>query len=105
VNTGKKLPKDVIDRWPEIFGEVNLNVVPLQYLHTVRITFKNSKIWEIDFENDSERNWDSFEKQIKEIVSQYEDSIENIDFKINTEKIKKDITKNTKKFLRNRKLK
>lgn len=105
MNTGKKLPKDVIDRWPEIFGEVNLNVVPLQYLHTVRITFKNSKIWEIDFENDSERNWDSFEKQIKEIVSQYEDSIENIDFKINTEKIKKDITKNTKKFLRNRKLK
>lgn len=102
---GKKLPKDVIDRWPEIFGEISLNVVPLQYLHTVRITFKNSKIWEIDFEKDSKRNWDSFEKEIKEIVSQYEDSIENIDFKLNTDKIKKDITKHTTKFLKNRKLK
>lgn len=105
MNAGKSLPKDVIERWPEVFGEITLNVVPLQYLHAVRITFKNSKIWEIDFENDSERSWDSFEKQIKEIVAQYEDSIENIDFKLNTDKIKKDITKHTKKFLNNRKLK
>ncbi len=105
MNTGKELPKDVIDRWPEVFGEIKLNVVPLQYLHSVRITFKNNKIWEIDFEKDSERNWDNFEKQIKEIVSQYEDSIENIDFKLNTDKIKSDITKHTKKFLKNKKLK
>jgi hypothetical protein len=73
VTTGKTLPKDVIDRWPEVFGEITLNVVPLKYLHAVKITFKNSKVWEIELENDSKVNWDNFEKQVKEIVSQYED--------------------------------
>lgn len=105
MTTGKTLPKDVIDRWPEVFGEITLNVVPLKYLHAVKITFKNRKVWEIELENDSKINWDNFEKQVKEIVSQYEDNIENIDFKLDTDRIKKDITKHTKKFLNNKKLK
>ena len=102
---GKTLPKDVIDRWPEVFGEITLNVVPLKYLHAVKITFKNKKVWEIELENDSKVNWDNFEKQVKEIVSQYEDNIENIDFKLDTDRIKKDITKHTKKFLNHKRLK
>ena len=102
---GKTLPKDVIERWPEIFGEITLNVIPLQYLHSVKITFKNKKIWEIEFESHSKKNWDNFEKQVKEIVSEYEVNIENIDFKLDTDRIKKDITKHTKKFLNNKKLK
>ncbi len=104
--TGNKtLPQDVIERWPEIFGEITLNVIPLQYLHSVKITFKNKKVWEIDFEAHSKKNWDNFEKQVKEIVAEYEDNIENIDFKLDTDRIKKDITKHTKKFLNNKKLK
>lgn len=105
MTNGKPLPKDVIDRWPEVFGEITLNVVPLQYLHAVKITFKNGKVWEIEIEKDSKSNWDNFENQVKEIVSQYEDNIDNIDFKLNTDRIKKDITKHTKKFLNNKKFK
>lgn len=105
MTNGKPLPKDVIDRWPEVFGEITLNVVPLRYLHAVKITFKNSKVWEIELEKDSKLDWDNFEKQIKDVLSQYEENIENIDFKLDTDRIKKDITKNTKKFLNNKKLK
>lgn len=106
MTTGKTLPKDVVDLWPEIFGEVTLNVVPLIYVHTIKITFKNKKVWEIDFrKNARSRNWDTFEKEIKEIISQYEDDIFAIDFRLDTDRIKKDITKHTKKFLNNRKLK
>lgn len=103
---GKNFPKDVVDKWPEVFGEITLNVVPLQYLHAVKITFKNAKVWEIEIKkNVQDGNWDDFEVQIKEIVSQYESEIDNVDFQLNTEKIKKDISKHTKKFLNNRKLK
>lgn len=103
---GKALPKDVIDRWPEVFGEIKLNVVPLRYLYSVTITFKNKKIWEIELEKDlNEGSWDNFERQMKEIVSEYEDTIENVDFKLDTNRIKNDITKHTKKFLNNKKLK
>jgi len=105
VTNGKPLPKDVIDRWPEGFGEITLNVVPLRYLHAVKITFKNDKVWEIELEKDSKLDWDNFEKQIKDVLSQYEENIENIDFKLDTDRIKKDITKHTNKFLTNKKLK
>lgn len=105
MTNGKPLPKDVIDRWPEVFGEITLNVVPLQYLHAVKITFKNGKIWEIELQKDAKLDWDNFEKQVKETMSQYEDNIENVDFKLDTDRIKKDITKHTKKFLNNKKLK
>lgn len=105
MTNGKPLPKDVIDRWPEVFGEITLNVVPLRYLHAVKITFKNSKIWELELEKNSKLDWDNFEKQIKDVLSQYEENIENIDFKLDTERIKKDITKHTNKFLTNKKLK
>ncbi len=105
MTNGKPLPKDVIDRWPEVFGEITLNVVPLRYLHAVKITFKNSKIWELELEKNSKLDWDNFEKQIKDVLSQYEENIENIDFKLDTDRIKKDITKHTNKFLTNKKLK
>lgn len=105
MTNGKPLPKDVIDRWPEVFGEIKLNVVPLSYLHAVKITFKNKKIWELELESQATKNWESFEKEIKEIITQYEDSIENIDFRLDTERIKKDVTLYTKKFLKNKKLK
>jgi len=105
VTHGKTFPKDVVDRWPEVFGEITLNVVPLTYLHAVKITFKNKKVWEIELKKESKANWDSFEKHIRAVISQYEDSIDNVDFRLDTDRIKKDIQKNTKKFLNNRKLK
>ena len=105
MTNGKPLPKDVIDRWPEVFVEITLSVVPLQYLHAVKITFKNGKVWEIELQKDAKLDWDNFEKQVKETMSQYEDNIENVDFKLDTDRIKKDITKHTKKFLNNKKLK
>lgn len=102
---GKDLPKEVVDRWPEVFGEITLNVVPLRYLSSVRITFKSDKVWEIDVGSDQSKNWSHIEQQFKDMLSQYEDNIENVDFKLDTEKIKKDITRSTKKFLRSNKLK
>lgn len=106
MTNGKQLPKDVVDKWPEVFGEITLNVVPLTYLHAIRITFKNSKVWEIEInKNVREGGWDDLEVEIKEIVSEYESEIDNVDFSLDTERIKKDILKHTKKFLKNKKLK
>ena len=94
----------VLDRWPEVFGEVTCNVVPLHYLNTITITFKNGKVWEIDV-NDKDDAWDTLESQVKEIIGEYETAIENVDFQLDTESLKKDIIKHTKKFLNNKKLK
>ena len=68
---GKKFPKEIIEHWPEVFGDITLNVVPVQYLESITIKFKNSKVWEI---------------------------------KLNS-KVKKDMIKNTNKFLKRKRLK
>jgi len=103
---GKNLPKDVVEKWPEVFSEITFDVVPLKYLHAVRIIFKNDKVWEIEIKkNLKEIDWADLETQIRDIVSEYEGEIEKIDFQLNTEKLKKDIIKNTDKFLKNKKLK
>jgi hypothetical protein len=102
VTQGKKFPNDVIEHWPEVFGEINLNVVPLRYLDSVTVKFKNGKIWEVDLAG---KDWEIFEPSLKDMLSTYESDIDNVDFKLDTERIKKDIIKHTNKFLKKRKLK
>ncbi len=106
MSKGKNFPKDVIDVWPEVFGEISLNVLPLGYLDTVVSKFKNKKVWEIDLSDYQKRdNWTEFETSLRNVLSSYEDAIDNVDFKLDTERIKKDVTEHTNKFLKKRKLK
>lgn len=104
---GKKFPKDVIEHWPEVFGEITLNVVPIQYLESITVTFKNKKIWEINLRDKEEakNDWDSFERHLKEMLSSYESEIDNVDFKLDTERVKRDMITTTNKFLKKRQLK
>jgi hypothetical protein len=103
--SGRPLPKDVIAKWPEVFSEVKLNVLPLRYLHTVLVNFKDGKIWEIKITAKARREgWRSFEKNLEEICRTYEHNIDDVDFKLDTEQIRKDMEKQTQKFLKKRKL-
>ena len=101
MNQGKKFPKDVVEHWPEVFGEITLNVVPLWYLDTVTIKFKNTKVWELKItKQQSKEDWNTFESNLKDMLSTYESEIDNIDFKLDTERIKKDMIKYTNRFLK-----
>ena len=103
--SGKHLPKEVIECWPEVFGEIKLNVVPLRYLHAILVTFKDGKVWEIKINEQGKRpNWDELEHNIRELFQTYEESIENVDFRLDTNKVKKDIVKTTQRFLKKKKL-
>lgn len=103
--TGKPLPKEVIAHWPEVFGDVKLNVVPLRYLSTVLINFKDGKTWEIKITTQTKKGgWEIFEKNLSEMVKAYEEKIDNIDFKLDTNRVRKDIEASTQKFLRKKKL-
>lgn len=104
-NYGKTLPKEVIESWPEVFGEVKLKVLPLKYLHAVIITFRDGKVWEIKVTTKTKSSgWDSFEKSLSELLKTYDRRIDNIDFKLDTDRVKKDIERRTQHFLKKRKL-
>lgn len=98
---GKKLPKDVIDHWPEILKDVDIEVVPLEYLHSVRIQFTDGKIWEIDTKKNPENI--NLEEAIEDLLEEYEDAIANVDFRLDTEKVKEDIQNRTRTFMKKRK--
>lgn len=105
IDKGRILPKDVIESWPEVFGEVKLRVLPLRYLHAVLITFKDGKTWEVKItQEDQKKGWDTFESSLSELIKSYETRIDNIDCRLNTTKIKTDIEKSTRRFLKKKKL-
>lgn len=102
---GRVLPKEVIECWPEVFGEVKLNVLPIKYLHAILVNFKDGKIWEIKITAKTKKNgWESLEGTLSELLNSYEDSIESINFKLDTDRVKKDIKNSTNKFLKRKKL-
>lgn len=106
MNEERRFPEDVIEYWPEVFGDITLNVIPLKYLDSITIQFKNNKVWEINLSSRQNReDWDLFESSLKEMLSLYESEIDNVDFKLDTERVKNDIIKHTNKFLKKRKLK
>lgn len=103
--SGKKLPRDVIQRWPEVFEGIELNVLPIRYLATVVVSFKDGKSWEIKITTKTKRDgWEAFQENLSELCKNYEDSIDNIDFKLDTDRVRKDIERSTQKFLKRKKL-
>lgn len=104
--SGRYLPDDVVEHWPEVFGEVTLNVLPLKYLSAVLINFKDGKTWEITVTSKTKKQgWDAFENSMTELFKSYENKIIDVDFKLDTKKIKADIENKTQNFLKKKKLK
>lgn len=105
IDQGRNLPKDVIDCWPEVFGEIKLHVLPLGYLNAVLITFKDGKVWEVKITpEDKKKGWKPFENTLSDLFKNYESRIDNVDFKLDTERIRKDVESHTKRFLKKKKL-
>lgn len=102
---GKKFPKDIIDDWPEVFEDITCKVIPIEYLDSIVIKFKNEKTWEIKLNSQKINDWAELESNLREILLDYKDELLMVDFKIDTNKIKKDITKKTQQFFKKKKLK
>ena len=96
----KKLPQDVIDLWPEVLNDVELEVLPIKYLLEVSIHFKSGKIWNVDLTDT--QNVEA-EDSLNALFVQYESEIDHLDFKLDTNKIKTDITKRTASFMKKKK--
>lgn len=104
INGKKSLPLEVIDVWPEVFSEVTLNVLPLEYVETILINFKDGKTWEIGVTPNKRKVMQDFESGLSEIFKSYQDFIDEVDVKINTTKVKKDVEKSIKKLYKKLKI-
>lgn len=99
----KKLPKEVIEHWPEIFGDIDVNVIPIEYLASIKVSFHDETVWDIDLDGRGKSSAEDIELMLEELFDEYCDEIKSLDFRLNTDKVKRDITKRTSRFLKKRK--
>ena len=97
-----KLSRGVQVTWPEVFGDIDVEVIPIEYLTSVRVTLKDKKVWEIDMESSRKKLGDDgvLEDVLQELFDEYNNAIQNIDFRLDTKRLKNDIQKRTRVFLK-----
>ena len=98
-----KLPQEIIDHWPEVFQDIEIKAIPIEYIRTANVYFDNGDIWEIDIQGDFIEDHDSAEEALELFFEEYDDSIVKVDFKIDSEKVIKDVKTRTKTFMKKRK--
>ena len=101
-NSGK-LPPDVIRHWPEVFNDVEIQTIPIEYLVSVRVEFSDGKVWEIDIDRTKISDNDTIEDSLSDFFEEYSESIANIDFRLDTQKVIKDVKERTRRFMKKRK--
>lgn len=96
----RKLPPELIEFWPEVFEDLEIDVVPIEYLHSIIVEFEDGVSWNIDLTDEAKE--EDLESAITDLVDEYRQEIVNIDFRLDIERVKKDISKRTNLFLKKR---
>jgi hypothetical protein len=95
-----KPPKHLVDEWPEVFKDLYMDTMPVAYVEKMIIEFTDGRIWEINVKQQLENDDpDNVAKKLLNSLTEYKDTIKNLDFKIDVGLLKADIAKKTKKIL------
>lgn len=98
-----KLPQEIVNHWPEIFEDVEIKAIPIEYLQGIHVLFKDGRTWAIDMKSRKRgTTLESIEESLDEFFKENDDLIESVEFNINSAKIKKDVELHTKRFLKRR---
>ena len=99
--SGTKLPPEIIKHWPEVFKDIDVEMVPMEYIAAIEVEFLNGDIWIIDCKANKSANDIDIAETLEELLIEYEESIDNVDLRIDSAKVKNDIQKETRRFLKN----
>lgn len=93
-------PRHLVKEWPEVFEDLYMNTMPVAYLDIVHLEFSDGRIWEINVRDElAKKDPESIADILLNTLQEYKDEIQKIDFKIDVEKLKKDIGDSTKTLL------
>jgi hypothetical protein len=92
-----KPPRHLVKEWPEVFEDLYMNTMPVIYLEKINLEFQDGRVWEIDIKNElTKQHPDSIANVLVNTLQEYKEEIKKIDFKVDIEKLKKDISNSTK---------
>jgi beta-mannanase len=74
-----------------------MNTMPVAYLDVVHLEFANGRVWEINIkEQIISSDLDAIATRLLDTLQEYKDEIVKIDFKVDVNRLKKDIGNSTK---------
>lgn len=87
--------------WDEIFDSIDMEYLPVEYIDKIVLTFQDGTVWDIDV-NDSRKKQtvEQIEDSLDQLFEEYDEFIETIDFRLDLERAKKDLSKRVYKFLK-----
>lgn len=92
-----KPPRHLVKEWPEVFEDLYMNTMPVAYLEMIHLEFANGRVWQIDIKAQlAESDADSIADKLIDTLSEYKEEITKIDFKVDIERLKKDIKDSSK---------
>jgi hypothetical protein len=95
-----KPPRHLVKEWPEVFEDLYMNTMPIAYLEFVHLEFANGRVWQIDIKEQlTHSDPDAVATKLLDTMSEYKDEIKKLDFKVDIDKLKKDILDSTKEIL------
>jgi len=98
----KKQPPQEADAWEDdILKDVEIKAIPFEYIKDINIVFSSGE--ELNIKIDQSEPYEDIEDYLEQIMEEREDEIDGVDFNLNTTKVKKDMAKLTKRFLKKRK--
>jgi len=78
-----------------------MNTMPVHYLESIRLEFGNGRIWEINIKEQlANSHSDIVANKLVETFAEYKEDIKKIDFKIDVERLKKDIKDQSSDFFK-----
>lgn len=95
-----KPPRHLVEEWPEVFEDMYMNTMPVHYLDMIRMEFTDGRVWEINVQDQlSDLPNDIVADRLVDTFQEYKDDIKKIDFKIDVDRLKLDIKKQSKDIL------
>lgn len=89
-------PRHLVKEWPEVFEDLYMNTMPVAYLDLVHLEFHDGKIWQINVRQELEtKPAEVIASTLIDTLQEYKEEIKKIDFKVDVERLKKDIKNST----------
>jgi hypothetical protein len=95
-----KPPKDVINEWPEVFEDMYIKTMPIEYIHCAEISFGDGRVWEVNIaEQLQHSSVEEVASRLMDAFREYQSEIATINFQVDIGRLKHDITNSTKDIL------
>ena len=87
--------------WHDIFESIDMDVLPVEYMNRIIISFEDGTEWDIDIKDSrAKQPIEEIEDTINELFLEYDDTITNIDFRMDMERLKTELTKRVNRFIK-----